>query len=205
MSAQVPNTFVFRWRSLFGVAVALFLLYGAFNVLSAVFVPVSLHLGGAGAAPGGTLVLSETADAELLGRSLADLDKADPALGAFLVSFMDTMCAYMMAFALLQLGVAWVRPASWSQMGAMDFGDRRSLAFPVLRCDHRDLRRLWRSARQLIGGRGFFGRNRRRHGTRLARFASGAEKDGCLGVRRHEGARGSTGGSCAVVAGAGGA
>jgi hypothetical protein len=107
MSAQVPNTFVFRWRSLFGVAVALFLLYGAFNVLSAVFVPVSLHLGGAGAAPGGTLVLSETADADLLGRSLADVDEADPALGAFFVSFMDTMCAYMMAFALVQIGVAW--------------------------------------------------------------------------------------------------
>lgn len=45
MSPQVPNTFVFRWRSLFGVAVALFLLYGAFNVLSAVVVPVSLRLG----------------------------------------------------------------------------------------------------------------------------------------------------------------
>jgi hypothetical protein len=107
MSTQVPNTFVFRWRSLFGLAVALFLLYGAVNVLSAVVVPVSLHQGGADAAPGGTLVLSETADAELLGRSLAELDEADPALGAFLVSFMDTMCAYMMAFALLQLGVTW--------------------------------------------------------------------------------------------------
>jgi hypothetical protein len=107
MSTQVPNTFVFRWRSLLGLAVALFLLYGAVNVLSALVVPVSLHRGGAGAAPGGTLVLSETADAELLGRSFADVDKADPALGAFLVSFMDTMCAYMMAFALLQIGVAW--------------------------------------------------------------------------------------------------
>jgi hypothetical protein len=107
MSTQAPSTFVFRWRSLFGAAVALFLVYGAVNVLSAVVVPVSLHRGGAGAAPGGTLVLSETADAELLGRSLANIDRADPALSAFLVSFMDTMCAYMMAFALLQIGVAW--------------------------------------------------------------------------------------------------
>jgi hypothetical protein len=100
MSTQVPNTLVFRWRSLFGVAVALFLLYGAVKVLSAVVVPVSLHEGGAGAAPGGTLVLSHTADAELLGRPLADVDEADPRLAAFLVSFMDTMCAYMMAFGL---------------------------------------------------------------------------------------------------------
>ena len=53
------------------------------------------------------MVLSQTADAALLGRSLAELDKADPRLGAFLVSFMDTMCAYMMAFALLQLAVVW--------------------------------------------------------------------------------------------------
>jgi hypothetical protein len=107
MPTHVQNTFVFRWRSLFGFAVALFVLYGATNVLSALVVPVSLHRGGADAAPGGTLVLSETADAELLGRSLTDVDKADPALGAFLVSFMDTMCAYMMAFGLLQIGVAW--------------------------------------------------------------------------------------------------
>lgn len=106
MSTRIANGFSFRWRSWLGLSVALFLLYGAFNVLLAIVVPLSLHRGGAGAF-GGTLVLSESGDTTLLGRSLADLDKADPALGAYLVSFMDTMCAYMMAFALLQLGVAW--------------------------------------------------------------------------------------------------
>ena len=106
MSTPTSHVFSFRWRSWLGLAVALLLLYGAFNVLSAVAVPLSLHRNGAGAV-GGTLVLSQTADTALLGRSLAGLDKADPRLGAFLVSFMDTMCAYMMAFALLQLGVVW--------------------------------------------------------------------------------------------------
>jgi len=32
MSTQMQNTFVFRWRSLFGFAVALFVLYGAANI-----------------------------------------------------------------------------------------------------------------------------------------------------------------------------
>ncbi len=106
MSTQMAKTFSFRWRSWLGLSVALFLLYGAFNVFLAITVPVSLHRGGAGAA-GGALVLSPTADTALLGRSLAELDTADPRLGTFLVSFMDTMCAYMIAFGLLHLGVVW--------------------------------------------------------------------------------------------------
>ena len=106
MSTHISSEFAFRWRSRLGLAVALLLLYGAVNVLSALVVPLSLHLNGAGAV-GGTLVLSQTADSALLGRSLAELHRADPRLGAFLVTFMDTMCAYMMAFALLEIGVVW--------------------------------------------------------------------------------------------------
>ncbi len=56
MSTQVPNLWSFRWRSWLGLAVVLFLLYGAINVLAAVFVPLSLHMNGAGGA-GGALVL----------------------------------------------------------------------------------------------------------------------------------------------------
>jgi hypothetical protein len=106
MSTQMSNLWSFRWRSLLGLAVVLFLLYGAINVLAAVFVPLSLHMNGAGGA-GGALVLDSEADAMLVGRTLADLDRADPRLGAFLVSLMDTMCAYMMAFAIVHLGVTW--------------------------------------------------------------------------------------------------
>lgn len=106
MSTQMTSAFSFRWRSWLGLGVALFLFYGALNAFAAIFVPTSLHSGGAGAA-GNTLVLSPMADTALLGRSLTDVQKADPRLGAFLVTFMDTMCAQMMAYAILQLGVAW--------------------------------------------------------------------------------------------------
>ncbi len=106
MSAQMASSFSFRWRSWFGLGVALFLFYGAVNAFFAILVPIWLHTGGAGAA-GNTLVLSPMADTALLGRSLTDVQKADPRLGAFLVTFMDTMCAQMMAYAILQLGVAW--------------------------------------------------------------------------------------------------
>ena len=106
MSTQMTSAFRFRWRSWLGLAVALFLLYGALNFFGALFVPLSLHLNGPGAA-GGVLVLSPTADAALLGRSLAELGQREPALGAYLVAFMDTMCAQMMSFAIVHLGVAW--------------------------------------------------------------------------------------------------
>lgn len=105
MSMQMPNAFSFRWRSWFGLATILFLLYGAVNVFFAIFVPTSLHQGGAGAAGG--LIVGTEADSKVLGRSLATVAQDDPGLSAYLVSFMDTMCMMMMAFALLQLGVAW--------------------------------------------------------------------------------------------------
>ncbi len=106
MSTHIASSFSFRWRSWLGIGVALFLINGALNAFFAIFVPLSLHSGGAGAV-GNVLVLSEMADTALLGRSLADLQNADPRLGAFLVSFMDTMCSQMMAYAVLQLCVAW--------------------------------------------------------------------------------------------------
>ena len=93
----------FRWRSWLGLSAGLFLLYGAVNVFFAIFVPVSLHAGGAAA--GGGLIVSVEADSRVLGRSLATL--AEPGLNAYRVSFMDTMCMMMMAFGLLQLAVAW--------------------------------------------------------------------------------------------------
>lgn len=102
---RAEPTFQFRWRSPLGVTVGLFLLWGALNAFLAVFVPVSLHRGGAGAV--GALVLSPEADAALLGRSLADIARDDAGLNAYLVSFMDTMCAQMMAYAIVHLGITW--------------------------------------------------------------------------------------------------
>ena len=98
--------FNFRWRSWLGVAVALFLFWGALNAFFAVFVPVSLHWNGAGAV-GGTLVLGAEEDAALLGRPLTAIAQDDPKLNAFLVTFMDTMCAQMMAYAIVHLAVVW--------------------------------------------------------------------------------------------------
>ncbi|HEY3117335.1 MAG TPA: hypothetical protein VGK54_11395 [Chloroflexota bacterium] len=77
------------WRSPLGIAIILFLLYGALNILFAIVVPLMLHTQGVGAAPG--LILSADADGSLLGRSLGDIARSEPRLNAYLVSFMDTM------------------------------------------------------------------------------------------------------------------
>jgi len=97
--------FRFRWRSRLGVAVGLFLAWGVLNASLAIFVPTSLHLRGAAAVNG--LVMSGDMDAALLGRSLTDIAHNDHRLNSYLVTFMDTMCAQMMSFALLLLSVTW--------------------------------------------------------------------------------------------------
>ena len=107
--------FRFRWRSRLGIAVVLFLGWGAVNAFAAIFVPASLHLRGAAAVSG--LVMSGDMDAALLGRSLTDIAQNDPRLNSYLVTFMDTMCAQMMSFALLLLGITWFalrRGQSWA-------------------------------------------------------------------------------------------
>lgn len=97
--------FRFRWRSRLGVAVLLFLAWGALNASLAIIVPASLHAKGVAAVGG--LVMSADMDATLLGRSLTDIAQNDPRLNSYLVTLMDTMCAQMMSFALLLLGVTW--------------------------------------------------------------------------------------------------
>ena len=89
-----PGSVQFRWRSPLGVSVGLFLLFGILlNIVPALLVPLLLHLNGPAGA--GWLVVSNQVDATLIGRSLADVEKHEPRLGAFFVSFMDTMCAYI--------------------------------------------------------------------------------------------------------------
>lgn len=105
MSATREAKYAFRWRSVLGVATGLFLLNGALSLFAALLVPISLHLNGPAAVPG--LVLSESADAALLGRSVQEIGTKDPRLGVYLVSFMDTMCAQMMIFAIAYLAIAW--------------------------------------------------------------------------------------------------
>ncbi len=110
----------FRWRSRLGLSVALFLVIGGLNFVAAVAVPITLHL--FGPASVGGLVLGDPSDSVFLGRPLSGIATADPAMATFLVTFMDTMCAFMMSFAVLQIGVAWYalrraqRWALWSSL-----------------------------------------------------------------------------------------
>src|SRR3989442_13966444 len=109
-----PGPVQFRWRSLLGVSVGLFILFGILlNSVPALLVPLLLHLNGPAGA--GWLVISNQADATLIGRSLADVEKLEPRLGAFFVSFMDTMCAYMMSFGIVSVTIAWfaLRRGQW--------------------------------------------------------------------------------------------
>ncbi|HLE05528.1 MAG TPA: hypothetical protein VI729_13070 [Anaerolineales bacterium] len=109
MNAQASAPSDFRWRSPLGLAVALFLFYGGANVVAAVSVPLSLHTNGPGAA-GVPLILDVKTDSAMLGTPLPQLREAQPRLSAFLVGFMDSMCAYMMAFAIVFLAVTWFAP-----------------------------------------------------------------------------------------------
>jgi hypothetical protein len=96
----------FRWRSLLGASVALFLVYGAANVLAALTVPITLIRGGAGAT---AVVLDPAADAYLAGgKQVIDaLRSTNPQLDTLLVSSMVSMCAQMMAFAIVAILVTW--------------------------------------------------------------------------------------------------
>jgi hypothetical protein len=96
----------FRWRSWLGASVILFLLYGAANALAAVMVPTTLIRGGAGAT---AVVLDPDADAYLAGgkQVLDALRRTDPKLDTLLVCSMVSMCAQMMAFAVVVIFVTW--------------------------------------------------------------------------------------------------
>lgn len=95
----------FRWRSLLGMSVGLFLAWGLLNAAVAIYVPYTLHTGGIAALGG--LALTADADEALLGRTLTSIEAQDPRLAAYLVAFMDTMCAQMMGFAIAYIGIVW--------------------------------------------------------------------------------------------------
>src|SRR5215831_3013958 len=99
-----PGPVQFRWRSLLGVSVGLFLLFGILlNIVPALLVPLSLHLNGPAGA--GWPVISNQADVE----------KHETRLGACFVSFMDTICAYMMSFGIVYVTLVWfaLRRGQW--------------------------------------------------------------------------------------------
>jgi hypothetical protein len=97
----------FRWRSLLGVGVVFFLLYGALNFLAAIYVPLTLQAGGAGALGMAGVIFSQSGDNFLLGRPLDGLRQGDAKLDALLVSSMQSMCSQMIGLAVLFLAVTW--------------------------------------------------------------------------------------------------
>src|SRR5437764_11649424 len=100
------TTMAFRWRSWLGLAVALFLVYGALNMLIAIGTRLTLQVGGVGAS-GVPPVMSMDGDTALLGRPLDGLRQSDPKLEALLVSGMQSMCAMHLSMATLVLGATW--------------------------------------------------------------------------------------------------
>ena len=96
----------FRWRSWLGASVVLFLLYGAVDMQSALYVPTTLIQGGAGAT---AVVLDPDSDAYLVGgkQVIDTLRRTNLKLDTLLVSSMVSMCAQMMAFAIVAILVTW--------------------------------------------------------------------------------------------------
>ena len=101
---ETGSMYKFRRRSLLGISVGLFLLYGILNFLLAIITPLSLHRNGLWSLDG--IILMSDADLAMLG-PFAEASKSDLRLSSFLVAFMDTMCAQMMSFAILQIAVVW--------------------------------------------------------------------------------------------------
>ena len=104
MTTTRDMTIAFRWRSVLGLSVGLFLAWGLINAALAIYVPYTLHTAGVTSIP---LVLTTEADEALLGRTYATIAAEDQALAAYLVAFMDTMCGQMMAFAIAYTSVIW--------------------------------------------------------------------------------------------------
>lgn len=103
----MESKLMFRWRSLLGLAVVLFLLYGLADAVAAILVPVTLQRGGAGGLGGGGVVFSGDGDNYLVGGRLASLRQSDPKLDVLLVSSMQGMCSQMMGLAILFIALTW--------------------------------------------------------------------------------------------------
>jgi hypothetical protein len=106
-----------RWRSTAGVGLALLLVYGVLNVVSAVLVPVALEARAVRGVGDGAVLLASDAEEYMLGTTYATLHRDNPKLDKLLVDTMLGMCAQMMAMAVAFLGIAWFaarRRARWA-------------------------------------------------------------------------------------------
>ena len=116
MAATPPSTEV-RWRSPSGIGLALLLLYGALNAVSAVAVPIALEARAIRGLGDGAVLIANGPEEFMLGTTYAQLHRDNPKLDKLLVDTMLGMCAQMMAMAVAFLAIAWFaarRGARWA-------------------------------------------------------------------------------------------
>jgi hypothetical protein len=101
-----PDTHV-RWKSVSGVGLALLLVYGALNVVSAVVVPIALEARAVSGLGDGAVLLANGPEEYMLGTTYAQLHRDNPKLDKLLVDTMLGMCAQMMAMAVAFLAISW--------------------------------------------------------------------------------------------------
>jgi hypothetical protein len=106
VAATTPDTHV-RWKSVSGVGLALLLVYGALNVVSAVVVPIALEARAVSGIGDGAVLLANGPEEYMLGTTYAQLHRDNPKLDKLLVDTMLAMCAQMMAMAVAFLAIAW--------------------------------------------------------------------------------------------------
>jgi len=106
VAAVTPDTRV-RWKSRSGVGLALLLVYGALNVVSAVGVPIALEARAVSGLGDGAVLLANGPEEYMLGTTYAKLHRDNPKLDKLLVDTMLGMCAQMMAMAVAFLAIAW--------------------------------------------------------------------------------------------------
>ena len=100
-----------------GAGLALLLVYGALNVVSAVVVPVALEARAVRGLGDGAVIIGRGQEEYMLGMTYAQLHQDNPKLDKLLVDSRLAMCPQMMAMAAAFLGIAWFaarRGARWA-------------------------------------------------------------------------------------------
>jgi hypothetical protein len=101
----MPDTI--RWKSMSGIGLALLLIYGVLNGVSAVVVPIALEARAIHGVGDGAVLIGTAQEEHMLGTTYAQLHANNPKLDKLIVDTMLGMCAQMMAMAVAFLGIAW--------------------------------------------------------------------------------------------------
>lgn len=107
------------------MGLALLLVYGALNVVSAIVVPLALEARAIHGLGDGAVLIATDLEEFMLGTSYAELHRAHPQLDQLLVDTMLGMCAQMMAMAVAFLAIAWFaarRGARWAPWALLASG-----------------------------------------------------------------------------------